>query len=344
MTTDKQKLKQFAALAGIPRFLHSWIDRFYEPEDIDLVLLLAKGPKTAAEVGRKVGKKSSAEMKTVLHRAFKRGIIEKRADNRYVPADFHARYEIWALFEGWQDVPEDIRKRLNHWELRHYTKKHRRDISDLKKAKRDDSAICPEYILLNEAELLLDKVEHIYLWPCNCRAMVEGCKKPITTCLRFSNNRGLGWEISRTRAKKILHEADRAGLMHSAEIGLLADGTIDGAICNCCVDCCFPHLLAEDQKVQKLWPLTRYIARRIKEKCTTCGLCAKRCPFNAFRMRKRPAMAAGKNTSKKTKKRQIVFYGGLCRGCGLCATGCPEDAIEMDPLPQELSLWERISG
>ena len=344
MTTDNQRPKQLAALAGIPRFLHSWIDRFYGPEDIDLVLQLEKNAGTAAEVSRKMGKGSSAEIKARLHRAFKRGILDKRADNRYVPADFHARYEIWALFEGWQDIPEEVRKRLNEWEIKFYTKKHRRSINALKKSKRDFSEVCPEYVLLDEAKSLLEKVDHIYLWPCNCRAMMEGCKNPVTTCLRFSNNRGLGWEISRARAKKILHEADRAGLMHSAEIGLLADGTIDGAICNCCTDCCFPHQLAEKQKAQKLWPLTRHIARRIKEKCTACGLCAKRCPFNAFRIRRKPVPAAGKNKSKATGNRQIVFYSSLCRGCGLCATGCPEDAIEIDPLPNELSLWDRISG
>ena len=344
MTRTHQKLKQFADIAGIPGFLLSWINRFYEPEDIDLLLQLAKGPGTAAEVAGKMGKKSSPEIKAALHRAFKRGVVNKRADYRYVPADFHARYEIWALFEGWQDVPEEIRKRLNAWEMTFYSKKHRRDINALKKSKRDFSVVCPEYVLLDEAESLLEKVDYVYLWPCNCRAMVEGCKKPVTTCLRFSNHRGLGWEISKARAKTILHEADRAGLMHSAEIGISADGVIDGAICNCCADCCFPHQLAVKQNAQKLWPLTRYIARRIKEKCSSCGRCAKRCPFNAYRIRKKPGTSVGKYKAGSARNRQIVFYKDLCRGCGLCATGCPEDAIAMDPLHNELSLWDRISG
>jgi Pyruvate/2-oxoacid:ferredoxin oxidoreductase delta subunit len=337
------KTPRFANIVKIPKFLSRWIDRFYEPEDIDLVLQLAKDPATAAEVAKKRGNKSSEKMRSAMHRAFKRGVLDKRADSRYTPADFHTRYEIWALFEGWQDVPEDIRMPLNEWEMKAYTRKHRHDISALRKSKRDYTAVCPEYVLLNEAESLLEKVDHIYLWPCNCRAMVEGCKKPVTTCLRFSNDRGLGWEISESRAKAILKEADRSGLMHSAEIGISAEGVIDGAICNCCADCCFPHQLAEKQSVQKLWPLTRYIARRLKEKCTSCGLCAKRCPFNAYRIRRKPQTAAAGKASKGRQNRQIVFFRDLCRGCGLCATGCPEDAIVMDPLSNNLSLWDKIS-
>ena len=343
---SKKALKQFSVLMGIPSFLHPWLDRFYEPDEIDLALQLGKRPATAAEIASqarsKKGKRSTADMTLVLERAYKRGTLNRRADNRYEPADFHARYEIWALFEGWQDVPGDIRNRLNEWEMKTYTGKHIRDVNALKKSRRDPSVVCPEYVLLPEAESILEKVDHIYLWPCNCRAMVEGCKKPVTTCLRFSNDRGLGWEISKTRAKAILKEADRSGLMHSAEIGISAEGVIDGAICNCCADCCFPHQLAERQNAQKLWPLTRHIARRLKEKCTTCGRCAKRCPFDAFRTRRKPGTAGSEKTTKGRKSRQIVFYRNLCRGCGLCATGCPENAIAMDPLNHKCSLWDRI--
>jgi Pyruvate/2-oxoacid:ferredoxin oxidoreductase delta subunit len=334
MKSTDLKPKQFTTLVGFPRFLLPWLDRFYEPGEIDLVLHLTGRGATVAEVAGKTGRSASVT-RGLLHRAFKRGVVNRSGKSRYEPADFHARYEIWALFEGWQDVPEDIRKRLNEWEMTFYARNHRRDIEALKKSRRDFSAVCPEYVLLNEAESLLEKVDHVYLWPCNCRAMVDGCKKPLTTCLRFSNSRGLGWEISKSRAAKILNEADRSGLMHSAEIGLSAEGGIEGAICNCCADCCFPHQLAEKQNARKLWPLTRYIARRLKEKCTACGLCARRCPFGAFRTRKGP---------EGSKRRQIVFYRELCRGCGLCATGCPEDAIVMDPLNHRCSLWDRISA
>jgi len=348
MTSSDQKQKRFTAVVGMPKFLLPWIDRFYEPAEIDLALALGKRPATVSEIAKHFrgakNRKTSIEVKAMLERGYKRGTLNRQADNRYEPAEFHARYEIWALFEGWQDIPEEIHRRLNKWEMAAYTKKHRRDVTAVRKSKRDPASVCPEYVLLNEAEALLDKVDHVFLWPCNCRAMVEGCRKPVNTCLRFNNDRELGWEISKSRALAILREADQAGLMHSAEIGLTVDGTIDGAICNCCADCCFPHQLAEQQGAQKIWPLTRFVARRLKERCTVCGRCARRCPFDAFRIRRAPQKGSSEVKPKKRPGKQIVFYRDLCRGCGVCATGCPEDAIEMIPLNDNRSLWDKISG
>ena len=34
--------------------------------------------------------------------------------------------------------------------------------------------------------------------------------------------------------------------MQNGEVSVSEDGTISGAICNCCADCCFPHQLAEE--------------------------------------------------------------------------------------------------
>lgn len=344
MAAIDNRLQRLAAAFGIPGFLVPWVDRFFEPDEIELVLLLADCARPPAEIagqlgGEKSGRRPQA-VESFLNRALKRGIVNRLDDGRYEPADFHARYEIWALFEGWQDIPADIRARLNHWEMSAYTKTHRRRIAALKRARRDPAWVCPEYLLLAEAEALLDRVAHVYLWPCNCRAMVQGCRKPVTTCLRFTNNRGLGWEISRARAKNILHEADRAGLMHSGEIGLAPDGTIEGAVCNCCPDCCFPHRLAESLDARKLWPLSRYVARRTRERCTACGRCVQRCPFDAFRLRRKPRRLQ----QKGERGRQIVFYRDRCRGCGLCATGCPEDAIVMDRLENTGSLWDNLSS
>ena len=190
MISKDKNLNRLASCVGAPKFLLPWLDRFFEPGEIDLVLQLADRPATAAEIvkrfrGTKENKKSATEVNTMLDRAFRRGTLNRRADKRYEPADFHARYEIWALFEGWQDIPAKVRERLNKWEMAAYTKKHLRDITAVRKSKRDPAVVCPEYVLLKEAEALLEKVDHVYLWPCNCRAMVAGCQKPVTTCLRF---------------------------------------------------------------------------------------------------------------------------------------------------------------
>ena len=54
-----------------------------------------------------------------------------------------------------------------------------------------------------------------------------------------------------------------------------------------------------------------------KQKCTSCGICAQVCPYNAI-------------TVDKVKKTGAVVVEAACAGCGTCAAECPFDAIEMN--------------
>jgi ferredoxin len=110
--------------------------------------------------------------------------------------------------------------------------------------------------------------------------------------------------------------------MQSGELALDAEGRLAGAICNCCSDCCFPHLLAEAVQAEKLWPKTRYLARINHDLCSGCGRCARRCPFQALTLTK----------AAQDETREVVLSETICRGCGLCATGCPEQAITLHSL------------
>jgi len=208
---------------------------------------------------------------------------------------------------------------------------------------RDTTQRWPEYLLLNEAELVIEAVNHIYLWPCNCRLMMGACRKPIYTCLRFSNNRDIGWEISKTRAREILKRSNQKGLMQSGELSVSVDGKIGGAICNCCADCCCPHILAKDLAAEKLWPLTRYVASLDAEQCTTCGRCVRRCPFDAFSIDS-PDDGYTSVSSEDTHQKPIIsFNAHRCRGCGLCSTGCRERAITMIKLDDVNSLYDNLN-
>ena len=60
------------------------------------------------------------------------------------------------------------------------------------------------------------------------------------------------------------------------------------------------------------------ITSRVDEdKCTSCGICAKVCPYNAI-------------TVDKKNKRPAVVIEAACAGCGTCAAECPFVAIEMN--------------
>ena len=336
-TTDK--LQGFLRVFEIPEFVKPWTDRFFEEIEIDLVMRLANRPLSRKEINRAFLSRfipdpldANSDLTT---RAYRKGIINWRDDNRFEPADFHARFDKWVMFEGWKDIPDEIRNQLNAWEFANYERQHADQITKLKKGQpREQSLIYPEYILLHEAEVLLEHANHIYLMPCNCRSMMKKCTQSVYTCLRFENDRGVGWEISISRAKEIVSMANKNGLMQSGEVGITEDGDIRGAICNCCTDCCYPHKLAEHRNAQNLWPLSRYVARYLKDRCIACGRCAKRCPFQAF--------TSEKSRASKAQSKSIQFKENLCRGCGVCSTGCPEEAIEMTVIECKQSLINEI--
>jgi ferredoxin len=336
-----EETSHFVERFGMPSFIVPWLDRFYEPAEIAWILTFCPASTSNPNIKEPVAA-NSAHARTpaseFLARCHRRAVAVIDTEGKYVPAGFHKRYEIWALFEGWQDIPDEIRMRLNQWELEYFVETKQPLIQDYQNTGiRDHSVIWPEYVLLDEALALLDRVPNIYLWPCNCRAMMKACSKPEFVCLRFQNNLDLGWEISKQRAKDIMLAAHKKGLMQSAEIGIAADGSIHGAICNCCSDCCYPVQLANHLNIAGLYPLRRYIAEFNVEKCTTCGRCVKRCPFQVF------SLVPSLSDDNEKPKKKIHFNADLCRGCGLCSTTCPDDAIAMQALePSPLSILSEI--
>jgi len=320
---------------NLPDFLMPWLDRFYEPLEMDLLQILAGKPLEKEKIRIILGKNNTLDDDTdfdrFLKRARQRGVIKFLDDRRIVLEDFHIRFESWALFEGWKDLPAEIKDKLNVWELDHYIASHAQSAEDLKNGQqRDHSKIIPEYLLLDEVEALFKKIPKFYLWPCNCRAMMGSCQQSEYTCIRFSNDKGIGWEISRQKALDIVKEANKNGLMQSAELGLDKQGRMTGALCNCCSDCCFPHQLSQRLYAQKYWPLSRYVAQGPTQDCSKCGKCVRRCPFGIISQEK----------SIKEKKRLVPMIDvDQCRGCGVCATGCPEGAIKLKQI--RMSVFEK---
>ena len=307
-------MRAIGGAVGARDFLLPWLDRFYDEDDAELVLAAAgtaEGP--AEQAGGDAGALAGFDPAR-LARAVRRAVLDVDEADAYAPASLHERLEIWAMFEGWKDIPLAVRRDLGEWDLDFYAEKIRPGVEALRNAVED----CHEdysYVLLHEAEAIINAHDHVYLWPCDCRSIVGKCRKPMDVCLRFENDRGLGWEISRERAAQILRVTDKAGLMHTAQFS--GDPETGGAICNCCTDCCYPHLATEKLGTGDVWPVRRYIARIDMNACKSCGRCDLRCPFEAI----------VSTTSGKPE-----FTAARCRGCGLCATGCSADAIELVPL------------
>ena len=173
-----------------------------------------------------------------------------------------------------------IRDELNVWELDDYLVEVGDGIASVREGRNaEGDQLDYTFLLLEEAEELLRARPAVYLWPCNCRAMMGRCDHSHAVCLRFDNDRGIGWEISPERAVQILRQADHEGLMHTAYF----DSTHGHhGICNCCSDCCFPILAGEKLGAADVWPWRRYLAVIDDAECTRCRRCEKRCPFGAI--------------------------------------------------------------
>jgi len=293
-----QKLRDLGGATGAPDFVIPWLDRLYDHDDVELVLAAAAGGLADVDPER-------------LERAYRRAILDRDDAGVYTPADLHTRLESWAMFEGWKDVPLAVHRQLAEWDAGHYAARIQADVQSARDGLPNDSyAAKYTYVLLHEAEAILNAQERIYLWPCDCRSIVGKCRKAKDVCLRFENDRGVGWEISTERAVQILRSTDKAGLMHTADYA--GDPVAATSICNCCTDCCYPHLAAERLGVGDVWPVRRHVARIDMSLCKSCGRCGLRCPFQAIVCRADGLPA---------------LDPALCRGCGLCQTGCSAEAI-----------------
>lgn len=118
---------------GIPDILDDWLDRFYDANEIRALERLASGETAGIDADE-----------AFLARAVRRGIVDRNAGGRVRMADFHTRFETWAMFEGWKDLPDDMRSALNGWELAAYLKEHEADFATVRVGERPPHRVFPE--------------------------------------------------------------------------------------------------------------------------------------------------------------------------------------------------------
>ncbi len=127
------------------------------------------------------------------------------------------------------------------------------------------------------------------------------------TGAHFYVENGIGREISREEAVRILKEAMDAGLV-------LQPGNAQKAwsICVCCGCCCM--LLKYLKKMDKPARIAHssFFADVDVDDCNACGLCEERCPMDAVRLDD----VAGVDRER-------------CIGCGICVGACPAEAIRL---------------
>jgi MinD superfamily P-loop ATPase len=129
-----------------------------------------------------------------------------------------------------------------------------------------------------------------------------------------SDDSGQDWE-GNVMVKQITVLSGKGGTGKTTLVASFAALTKKTVLTDCDVDAPDLHLLLNPQIMQKQEFVSSKVAVIDKEKCIQCGMCEKRCRFNAIE--------------------DLSVDLVLCEGCGVCAYICPVQAVE---------LKERVSG
>jgi electron transport complex protein RnfB len=174
---------------------------------------------------------------------------------------------------------------------------------------------------LDESANYLQESEKIVLMDCSCRVRWGKCDAPIHTCLRLNERaeealaldelRKLNpEEVTVEQALEVLRESHEHGLVHMA---LAVDQTEINEICSCCLCCCAALSSSVRFGLASKLITSKMVSYSDEGKCNDCGVCLKRCPFNA----------------RIIVDGTYVTQPNNCMGCGLCVSTCNANALKL---------------
>jgi ferredoxin len=330
---------RFVDIFGVWEVARPYLHLFVTPAEMTLVVVIDRQAVTVVQVARLLNIPPD-EAGDRLTAAYRRSMLNKRIDPerspQYTLTDFGHLIDYIAKYDPvWDTIPAETRKAIDQHFLEESLAAYRPGVARKLCGTAPPRDLPNDTVmLLPEVEAMIDAATHIVVQPCDCRRLGQNCSRPIETCIWLNDNalaaldRGHGRRLSAEEAKKLLRWADKKGLMHTADGDWRANGLHE--ICNCCACDCYPFRGGQALGSKGVWPKSRYLAAFRGDQCTHCGLCVKRCHFNAFYHD-----GAATATVKGRSLKMVRYNPDLCWGCGLCANTCPAKAIEMEPLEQE---------
>ena len=305
------------------------LEHLFAPDEAELMLHLRPFPEKVADIAARAGK-DKAELGETLYDMSKRGLVL-----RYRAPDDELYYFLAPWMVGiWEFqlnnlTPQNIKLYEKYYEEGVVPSRRKRKIGGFRvipveKEIEGSTEIQP----YEKVSQIIESHTRFAVADCICRKearmLGKGCDKLLEACMSFGPaadfyiENGMGREISKEEARKILAKAEEDGLIHcsSNHAGNKA------FICNCCGCCC--KALAHVTKYGNLKAVTRsnYYAAKDEETCTDCGTCVERCQANAIR----------------SEDDHTIIDRERCIGCGLCASTCPAGSITMvHKSPEEAS-------
>lgn len=157
-----------------------------------------------------------------------------------------------------------------------------------------------------------NRTEHLGARECKDKFPIKESCFQIGPFGKYFLDRGEGRELTLEEAHEMVDQYSKLGLVFTTENVIQANHQI---ICCCCACCCslLRGLTRFEDKNENCTARSNYESAVNQDKCKGCGLCAKRCPFNAILV--------------ENKKARVIT--AKCYGCGVCAVTCPTEAIKL---------------
>lgn len=338
ITDDMSLLDKFAVIFELPEAMKEHIEFVANEKEMALNVWLNDRTVPLAEVAEWLGMPLE-EADAYLEQVYYRQVISRQHDEdggkSYSAGTFYHRLDPLSMYENWVDVPAEAREQVLDWQLQEFIDLWMPVVEQMKE---DPDAYYRipnrDYLLLEEALEIVDAAEEHVVVPCDCRAIVMACNRPLEACIRldagarYTLDAGHGRVLTKEECKQLVVDLDRSGLMHTGLRNWQERGEVFG-FCNCCADDCYPIRAGIKLGMANEWPRSHHVAFRDVDTCIQCGKCARRCHFSAFYFDGTRTEVDGKNM------RTVRFDPSQCVGCGLCATECSTGSIEMIPVTDE---------
>lgn len=299
----------------------SILEKLFTEKEAQVFLHLNPVPSTDTVIALQQSD-SLAEVRTLLNRMYKKGLIYRRVKGET------AKYGAIPFLEGiFQNQVKSMDSELAQMFDEYFEESLHRNVIACKpvlihRTIPINQAISVSYPMptYDNSRKIMESQEFIVVTDCICRVqqglVKKGCDKPLETCFMFGAvatgfaDRGMGRSVSVDEALHILQECEAAGLVTQPY-----NTQTPVNLCNCCPDCCMILRILKRRPRPAEMIGASYRAVVHPQNCEACDRCLERCPMDAI-------FRGGTGVESISDER--------CIGCGLCVSTCPAGAIHLE--------------